>query len=52
MEAEAVLKDFGDGSHEAVRRWYHRCRDVFDPPARERRAVAVDETKGRIAGRQ
>lgn len=51
-KAEAVLLEFGGASHEAVRRWHHRCRDLFDPPPRERRAVAVDETKVRIAGKE
>ena len=36
-------------SHEAVRRWVRRCRELFPPPEkRERRALAIDETKVRI----
>ena len=35
--------------HEAVRPWYRRCRELFPPPEkRERRALAIDETKVRI----
>jgi len=46
-KAEAVLKDFGGGSHEAVRRWHHLCRGLFDPPLRERRAaIALREGSG------
>lgn len=47
-----MLRDFGGASHEAVREWHHRCRGLSDPPPRERRAVAVDETKVRIAWRE
>ncbi len=36
-------------SHEAIRRWVRRCRELFPPPEkRERRALAIDETKVRI----
>ncbi|MGH2652434.1 MAG: IS6 family transposase [Actinomycetota bacterium] len=36
-------------SHETVRRWYRRCRDLFPAPEkRERRALALDETHVRI----
>lgn len=51
-EAQEVLVGFGGGSHEAVRGWYHRCRALFDPPGRERRAVAVDETHLEVHGQQ
>ncbi len=50
-KVETVLEGFGGASHESVRRWYHRCRTLFDPPPRERRAVAVDETKVVVQGR-
>jgi len=52
LKVEHVLRPFGGASHESVRRWFHPCRGIFDPPVRERRAVAVDETKVRIAGRE
>ena len=36
-------------SHETVRRWYRRCRELFPGPAKkERRALALDETHVRI----
>jgi len=35
-----------DVSHEAIRQWYHRIRDVFPESRRERRRmVPIDETK-------
>ncbi len=51
-KVETVLEGFGGASHESVRRWFHRCRALFDPPPRERRAVAVDEAKVVVQGRQ
>ncbi len=30
-------------SYEAVRNWYHRCKDIFNVERKRRRYVAVDE---------
>ncbi len=46
-----MLEGFQKRSHEAVREWYSRARDLFQVEARQRRAIAVDETKIHVQGR-
>ena len=31
-------------SYEAVRNWYHKCKDIFNVERERRRYVAIDET--------
>ena len=31
-------------SYEAVRNWYHRCKDIFNVERKRRRYIAIDET--------
>ena len=31
-------------SYEAVRNWYHKCKDIFNIERKRRRYVAIDET--------
>ncbi len=31
-------------SYEAVRNWYHRCKDIFNIERKRRRYVTIDET--------
>ena len=31
-------------SYEAVRKWYHKCKDIFNIERKRRRYVAIDET--------
>jgi len=40
-----VLNLIEEFSHESVRKWYTKCKSLFDVKKRWRRAVAVDETK-------
>jgi len=49
-DTSLVLDGIGGASHEAVRKWYARCRDIFTVETRSRRAIAVDETKIKIRG--
>jgi len=44
-----LLENF---SHESVRKWYTRCKELFDVDRRTRRAVAVDETKVKLENNQ
>lgn len=39
-------------SHEAVHQWYHQVGELFEPEPVRRHAVAVDETKVHVAGRE
>ena len=39
-------------SHESVRKWYTRCKSLFDVRKRWRRAIAVDETKVKLENKQ
>jgi len=47
-----VLKLIEGFSHESVRKWYTRCKELFDVKKRVRRSVAVDETKVKIENNQ
>jgi transposase-like protein len=47
-----ILRDFEMFSHEAVRKWYHRCKDLFIVKKMKRRAVAIDETKVKLENKQ
>lgn len=38
-------------SHEAVRQWYHRLAELFEPEPDDHQTVAVDETKVRVEDR-
>ena len=44
-----LLENF---SHESVRKWYKRCKELFDIDSKTRRAVAVDETKIKLENNQ
>ena len=44
-----LLENF---SHESVRKWYKRCKELFDIDRKIRRAVAVDETKVKLENNQ
>ena len=44
-----LLEEF---SHESVRKWYTRCKSLFDVKKRWRRAIAVDETKVKLENEQ
>jgi putative transposase len=46
-----VTEAFISRSHEAVRGWYGRARELFQVERRARRAIAVDETKVKVQGR-
>jgi putative transposase len=50
-DCSTVLFNFGEASHEAIRKWYLRCRELFLPKRRKRGAIAVDETKIKIQGK-
>lgn len=50
-DTSLVLAAFRERSHEAVREWYQRARALFQVERRERRALAVDETKVKVQGR-
>lgn len=43
-DVETVLGSFEPRSHEAVRQWHDQAEHLFDVEAKQRRAVAVDET--------
>ena len=49
-DTSLVLGSFLARSHEAVRQWYERARELFHVERRPRRAIAVDETKIRVQG--
>ena len=44
-----LLENF---SHESVRKWYKRGKELFDVDNRIRRAVVVDETKIKLENNQ
>ncbi|ELY69593.1 transposase, IS240 [Natrinema pellirubrum DSM 15624] len=44
------IEPFVDRSYEAIRQWFYRLKDLFEPGCRDRREVAVDETKIEIDG--
>ena len=44
-DVSKLLKAMGfKVSYEAVRKWYHRCKDIFNIERKRRRYVAIDET--------
>jgi len=47
-----ILRDFEKFSYEAVRQWYHKCKDLFIVKRKFRRAIAVDETKVKLENRE
>jgi len=49
-DTSLVLGSFLARSHEAVRQWYERARELFHVERRPRRTIAVDETKIRVQG--
>ena len=49
-DTSLVLTNFVARSHEAVRQWYERARELFHVERRPRRTIAVDETKIRVQG--
>ena len=46
------MRDFEIFSYEAVRKWYHKCKDLFIVQKKRRRAVAMDETKVKLENEQ
>jgi len=50
-DVSMVLGYAEDASHEAVREWYSRCKHIFDVDTRERRALAIDESKIKVQGK-
>jgi putative transposase len=50
-DTSTILGYFGGASHEAIRNWYGRCKDIFTVKSRKRRAIAIDETKIKIQGK-
>ena len=47
-----ILRDFESFSYEAVRQWYHKCKDLFIVKKKWRRAIAIDETKVKLENKQ
>ena len=44
-DVSKILRSMGFRvSYEAVRNWYHRCKDIFNVERKRRRYVAIDET--------
>jgi putative transposase len=43
-DVETVLGSIEERSHEAVRQWHNAAEHLFEVQARQRRAIAVDET--------
>ena len=48
-----VISFFEKVSHEAIRLWYHKASHIFSltPECKERRAIAIDETKIKIGNK-
>jgi len=44
------IEPFVDRSYEAIRQWYHRLQELFEPDRRQREVIAVDETELEIDG--
>jgi len=51
-KTKKILNILEKSSHESVRKWYKKCKGLFDVKRRARRAVAVDETKVKIENNQ
>ena len=51
-KTKKILNLLENLSHESVRKWYKKCKGLFDVKRRARRAVAVDETKVKIENNQ
>ncbi|MCD6130991.1 MAG: IS6 family transposase [Candidatus Hydrothermae bacterium] len=51
-KTKKILNLLENLSHESVRKWYKKCKELFDVKRRVRRAVAVDETKVKIENNQ
>lgn len=49
--ARDILLGYGKVSHEAIRKWYVKCRSVTEVERRKRRTVAIDETKLKVDGK-
>ena len=45
------LRDLERFSHESVRIWYHKVANLFANTRKDRRCIAIDETKVRIGNR-
>ena len=44
-DVSKILRAMGfKASYEAVRNWYHRCKDIFNVERKRRKYVAIDET--------
>jgi len=46
------IEPFVERSHEAIRQWFHRLRQLFEPDCRQRDEVAVVETKIDVDGEE
>jgi putative transposase len=46
------IEPFVERSYEAIRQWFHRLKQLFEPDCRDRQVVAVDETKIEIDGEE
>ena len=44
------IEPFVERSHEAIRQWYHRLRDLFEPDRQQRAVIAVAGTELEIDG--
>ena len=51
-KTKRILNLLENFSHESVRKWYKRCKELFDIDRKIRRAVAVDETKIKLENNQ
>lgn len=47
-----IIGELESFSYEALRRWYNKCKDAFQPKKKVRQVVAVDETKIKKEGKQ
>jgi len=48
----SIIGNIEPFSYEALRKWYKRCVAFFHPQRKQRKVVAVDETKVKWKGRQ
>ena len=51
-KTRTVISSFERVSHEAVRKWYLKAKDIFSLQKKQRQALAIDETKVKIQGKQ
>ena len=51
-KTNAIIGNIEPFSYEALRKWYNKCVAFFQPQKKQRRVIAVDETKVKWEGRQ